>query len=69
MALSGQATDAVQLLRPLASGPDASRRLRHDFAAALAISGDKPAAARILSADMTPEQIKRALLAYGALGS
>jgi hypothetical protein len=35
----------------------------------LAIAGDKQAAARILSADMTPEQTERALLAYGALGS
>ena len=68
MALSGQAPDAVRLLQPLASDPDAPRRLRHDLAVALAIAGDKQAASRILSADMTPEQVERALLAYGALG-
>jgi hypothetical protein len=34
----------------------------------LAISGDKAAATRILSADMTPEQIDQALLAYGKFG-
>jgi Flp pilus assembly protein TadD len=68
MALSGQAADAVQLLRPLAADPDASRRLRHDLAAASAMAGDKQAAAQILSADLTPDQVQRALQAYGALG-
>jgi Flp pilus assembly protein TadD len=68
MALSGQAPDAVQLLRPLASDPDASRRVRHDLAAALALAGDKQGAAKILGADMTPEQVDRALVAYGAFG-
>jgi Flp pilus assembly protein TadD len=65
MALNGQAAEAVQLLKPLASDPGASRRIRHDLAAALAIDGNKQAAARILIEDMTPEQVERALLAYG----
>ncbi len=68
MALSGQAAEAVQLLRPLAADPDASRRLRHDLAAASAMAGDRQAAARILSTDLTPDQVQRALQAYGALG-
>jgi tetratricopeptide (TPR) repeat protein len=68
MALNGKAPEAVQLLKPLANDPGASRRVRDDFAAALAISGDKAAATRILSADMTPEQIDQALLAYGKFG-
>lgn len=68
MAMSGQASAAVQLLKPLASAPDASRRLRHDLAVALAMAGDKQEAARILGADLTPEQVDRALLAYGELG-
>jgi Flp pilus assembly protein TadD len=67
MALNGRASDAVRLLKPLASNPNAPRRLRHDLAVALAMSGDKEGAAKILSADMTPEQIKRTLLAYGEL--
>ena len=64
MALNGHASDAVQMLKPLAGNPNAPRRLRHDLAAALAMSGDKEGAAKILSADMTPEQIQRSLLAY-----
>jgi Flp pilus assembly protein TadD len=68
MALSGQATDAVHLLKPLASDPDASRRVHHNLAAALALAGDRQGAAGILSADMTPEQVDRALAAYGTLG-
>jgi Flp pilus assembly protein TadD len=67
MALSGQPAEAVQLLRPLATNPDASPRLRHDLAAVLAMAGDKQGATRILSGDLTPDQIERALLAYGAL--
>ena len=68
MALSGQAPEAVRLLTPLASDPGAPRRLRHDLAAALAIAGKKPEAVKILSADMTPEQIDRAIQAYGEFG-
>jgi Flp pilus assembly protein TadD len=68
MALNGQAPEAVRLLQPLANDPGASRRVRDDLAAALAISGDKAAATHILSADMTPEQINQALLAYGKFG-
>ena len=39
LAMSGQAGDAVQLLRPLASKPDASQQMRHDMAAVLMMSG------------------------------
>lgn len=68
LALSGQASTAVQMLMPIAADPNASPRLRHDLAAALAMAGDKAAAARILSADLTPEQMASALRAYGSLG-
>ncbi len=67
MALNGRAPEAVQMLKPLASDPGAPRRLRQDLAVALAMSGDKEGAAKILSADMTPEQIQRTLLSYGEL--
>jgi Flp pilus assembly protein TadD len=68
MALSGRAPDAVQLLKPLASDPGASRRVRHDLAAALALAGDRQGAAKVLGADMTPEQVDHALAAYGTFG-
>jgi Flp pilus assembly protein TadD len=69
LALNGQATNAAQILAPLARGPDASRRLRHDLAAVLTMAGEKEAARKILSEDLSPEQIERALLGYEALGS
>jgi Flp pilus assembly protein TadD len=69
MALHGQAANAVQILAPLARKQEASRRLQHDFAAVLTMAGDKEAARKILSEDLTPEQIERALLGYEALGS
>ncbi len=65
MAMSEQAPAAVKMLQPLASAPDASPRLRDDYAMALTVAGDKPAAARILGADLTPRQVDRALQAYG----
>jgi Flp pilus assembly protein TadD len=68
MALSGRASEAVALLKPLANDPGASRRVRHDLAAALAMAGDKQAASRLLNQDMTPDQVDRALLAYGKFG-
>ena len=39
LAMSGRADDAAPLLRPLASAPNASRKLRHDLAALLAMRG------------------------------
>jgi Flp pilus assembly protein TadD len=67
MALSGQASEAVQMLKPLAEDPAASQRVRHDLAAALTLQGDRQTAAGILKGDMTPEDVDRALLSYEAL--
>src|SRR6185437_9699557 len=52
MAMSGQSGPAVQLLRPLASNPDASPTLRHVLAAVLTMAGRKDEAPHILSADL-----------------
>ena len=67
MALSGEAQAAVQMLKPLADDPSASRRVHHDLAAALTLQGDRQTAASILSGDMTQEEVDRALLAFQAL--
>lgn len=69
MAMSGQAEQAVGMLRPLATSPGASRKLQHDLAAALTMAGDRDEASRILSADLTPEQVRQALDAYAAARS
>jgi Flp pilus assembly protein TadD len=66
MAMSGSADAGVRMLRPLAEGPGASRKLRHDLAAALTMAGDRDEAARILSADLSPAQVRQALEAYAA---
>ena len=68
MALSGRPNDAVQVLRPLADCPDASRRLRHDLAVALVMAGDRSEAARILGTDMLPGDVDLAVKGYGELG-
>ena len=66
LAMSGDAGRAVRLLRPLAGQPDASRKLHHDLAAVLMMAGDRAAAARILSADLSPAEVQQALAAYAS---
>ncbi len=64
MAMTGQADAAVRMLRPLASNPGATPKLRHDLAAALTMAGRRQEAAQILSADLSPAEVRQALDAY-----
>lgn len=66
LAMTGDQGRAMKLLQPLASEPGASRKLRHDLAAVLAMGGHQEEAERILSADLTPQQIQQALADYVA---
>ena len=66
LAMSGNSQRAVKLLQPLASEPNASRKLRHDLAAVLAMGGNRAEAERILSADLSPAEIQQALADYAA---
>lgn len=66
MAMAGASGDAVRMLRPIASDPTASRKLRHDFAAVLTMAGDRGQAERILSSDLSPNDVQQALDAYAA---
>lgn len=66
MAMSGQGDGAVRMMRPLAEAPNATRKLRHDYAAVLAMSGNRTDAERILSADLSPAETRQALDAYAA---
>jgi Flp pilus assembly protein TadD len=68
LAMTGKSQDAVQLLRPLATRPEASPQLRHDFAAVLAMGGDRVEAERILSKDLPPNEVQLALGAYASGG-
>jgi cytoskeleton protein RodZ len=67
MAMSGRAEEAVQRLRSLAADPNASPRLRHDLAAALAMANHPDEAARLLRGDLRPEEIDQAIAGYRAL--
>jgi Flp pilus assembly protein TadD len=64
LAMSGRGAEAVKLIRPLAETPDASRKLRHDYAAVLALSGNRTEAERILKADMTPAEVAQAMTEF-----
>jgi Flp pilus assembly protein TadD len=61
LAIRGQGEQAIGLLRPLADHPDATRKVREDYAAVLAMSGQRPEAERILGANMDAAEVAPAL--------
>ena len=67
LAISGQAGEAVRILKPLAASPDAGPRVRQDFAMALTLDGRASDAAQLLVNDMSPQDARRALAGYTAL--
>ena len=64
LALSGQSDTALRIIEPRATEPGASRKMRHDYAAILAMSGNRKEAERILSVDLTPAEVRQALDAF-----
>ncbi|HEY1935309.1 MAG TPA: tetratricopeptide repeat protein [Acetobacteraceae bacterium] len=69
LAMTGDSGHAVAMIRPLAEEPGASPKVRQNFAAVLAMSGDREAARQILSPDMSPQDVDRALDAFAAARS
>ena len=69
LAMSGRGDEGVRMLRPLASGPTSSPKIRHDLAAALTMAGRRDEAAQILKTDLTPDEVRQALDAYVAAKS
>ena len=61
LAIRGQGSEAIALLRPMADAPTATRKMQQDFAAVLAMSGERVEAERILSTDMAMNDIAPAL--------
>lgn len=55
LALGGQPQKAQAILGPLAMAPNATPRIRQDYAAALAIGGNLNQAQSVLTEDMSPE--------------
>jgi Flp pilus assembly protein TadD len=66
-ALAGRPGDAARLLQPLASGPDATVRERHDLAAVLVMDGRVAEATQLLSPDLQGAELEAAISGYRAL--
>jgi Flp pilus assembly protein TadD len=61
LAIRGEASEAIGLLRPLAESPDAARKVREDYAAVLAMAGERDKAQHILASDMNANEVAPAL--------
>jgi Flp pilus assembly protein TadD len=68
LAMSGDGQNATRILRPLATGPGASRKLRHDYAAVLAMSGNRSEAEQVLAPDLSATEINQFLDTMGNRG-
>jgi Flp pilus assembly protein TadD len=64
LALSGNAAQALQYLGPLATGPDATPKIRENYAAALIASGRGTEARQVLGVDLPPDQVDRAMAGF-----
>ncbi len=69
LAMSGQSGEAIRIIRPIASRPDATERERHDLAAVLAMDGKKDEAAKLLRSDLSGAQADEAIAGYRSLQS
>ena len=68
LAMSGRGDQAVAMLRGRAEAPGATEQMRHDLAAAMVMAGDRAGAERILSQDLPPDQVARAIAAFELAG-
>jgi Flp pilus assembly protein TadD len=59
LALSGDAGDALLYLGPLATGSDATPKIRQDYAAALVAAGRDGDARQVLAVDLAPDEVDR----------
>jgi Flp pilus assembly protein TadD len=57
----------VLLLRPIAAIPGASTRVKHDFAAAALLSGDRATAEAVLRPDLSAAETDEALTTLDGL--
>jgi Flp pilus assembly protein TadD len=61
LAIQGKGGDAIRVIQPLANASEATPKVKEDYAAVLAMAGERDEAQRILSANMAPEEVARAL--------
>jgi len=59
LAMSGDGRTASKLIEPLGSAPNANRKIRHDYAAVLGMSGNRSEAERILEPDLSQTEIRQ----------
>ena len=67
LALSGHGAEALQYLGPLATGQEATPKIREDYAAALIAAGDDEKARSVLAIDLPPDQVQQAMDGFSAL--
>ena len=67
LALSGHGPEALQYLGPLATGEGATPKIREDYAAALVAVGRNDEARQVLSIDLPPDQVNKAMAGFSAL--
>jgi Flp pilus assembly protein TadD len=61
LAIRGKGGDAIRLVQPLANAPEATLKVKQDYAAVLAMAGERDEAQHILSANLPPDEVARAL--------
>jgi Flp pilus assembly protein TadD len=61
LAIRGQGGDAIRLVQPLADAPEATLKVKQDYAAVLAMAGKRDEAEHILSAIMPTDEVGRTL--------
>ena len=64
LAISGDTVAALRIIEPLAAAPDASLKLRHDYAAILALAGRDSEAEDILRKDLSNDEVRQAMDAF-----
>jgi Flp pilus assembly protein TadD len=64
LAMSGDTAAALRIIEPIATAPDATSKIRHDYAAVLALAGRDSDAEQILRQDMSPEDVGKAMDVY-----
>jgi Flp pilus assembly protein TadD len=61
LAMTGQGSEAIQLLKADASQPGAALRVKHDYAVVLAMAGHRAEAEVVLGQNLPPDQVHQVL--------
>jgi Flp pilus assembly protein TadD len=61
LAIGGRGGEAIRLMQPLADAPEATRKIKEDYAAVLAMAGEREEARRILSTNLAANEVAAAL--------